>query len=296
VFGGQDVCLNDATAERKRQPKGSVSLVRRHRVYLRAMTERAQLAVTFDVDAESVWLAASPDYERRLSTLSEARYGVGRGLTRVLELLERYEAQATFYVPGATAERHPTAITRVLEAGHVVGHHGHDHLKSHAIDADSQRREIERGFEALERLGVKPDGYRSPAWELTPETLALLGEAQFVWDSSLMEDDRPYEIEAGTHTLIELPVHWTLDDWPWFGWTDEAGGSLGDADMVARVWEHELRVAIDEKRPITITMHPEVIGRPHRLLALERVLVVARASDIPVVSHATLAASVGAAR
>lgn len=52
----------------------------------------AQIALTFDVDAESVWLATSPDYARRLTTLSEARYGVGRGLDRILELLERYRA------------------------------------------------------------------------------------------------------------------------------------------------------------------------------------------------------------
>src|SRR5205085_9259062 len=61
------------------------------------MSGQGQLALTFDLDVESVWLAASPDYERRLSTLSEARYGVGRGLTRILDLLGRYEAIATFY-------------------------------------------------------------------------------------------------------------------------------------------------------------------------------------------------------
>jgi peptidoglycan/xylan/chitin deacetylase (PgdA/CDA1 family) len=259
------------------------------------MPPAAQLALTFDVDAESVWLAASPDYERRLSTLSEARYGVGRGLTRILELLERYEGVGTFYIPGSTAERHPAAVERIIAAGHVVGHHGHDHLKSHRIEAAEQRREIERGLAALDRFGITPGGYRSPAWELTPETLGLLGEHGFEWDSSLMEDDRPYEIEAGDRKLIELPVHWTLDDWPWFGWTEDGGGSLGDPDLVAGVWEAELKQAVEEERPLTITMHPEVIGRPHRLVALERALVIARASSVPIVSHATVAAEAVAA-
>jgi peptidoglycan/xylan/chitin deacetylase (PgdA/CDA1 family) len=256
------------------------------------MGGQAQLALTFDVDAESVWLAASPEYERRLSTLSEARYGVGRGLSRVLDLLARHEAVATFYVPGVTALHHPQAVERILDAGHVVGHHGHQHLKSHRVDAGLQRREIERGLEALAGVGVRPDGYRSPAWELTPETLSLLAEFGFVWDSSLMEDDRPYEIDAAGRTLVELPVHWTLDDWPWFGWTEDGGGSLGDPWLVARVWGHELRCAIDEQRALTVTMHPEVIARPHRLVALEGVLDQAQAAALPVVSHSDLAASV----
>ena len=111
----------------------------------------AQLALTFDVDAESVWLAASPDYARRLTTLSEARYGVGRGLGRVLELLDRHGAAGTFYVPGATAERHPDAVRRILAAGHGIGHHGHNHLKSHRVDAETQREEIEKGARGTRR-------------------------------------------------------------------------------------------------------------------------------------------------
>ena len=243
----------------------------------------AQLALTFDVDAESIWLGASPGYEGRLSTLSEARYGVGRGLERILALLERHRATATFYVPGATAERHPDAVRRIVAGGHVIGHHGHDHLKSHTVSADVQRQEIERGLDALDALGVRPDGYRSPAWELTPETLSLLGEAGFRWDSSLMEDDRPYRLQ-GT-TLIELPVHWTLDDWPWFGWTEDGGGNLADPAVVARVWEHELRSAVHEQRLLTLTMHPEVIARPHRLAALERIIEAAVDAGVPLVSH-----------
>src|SRR5690349_14368697 len=89
----------------KYQPCNCAALVRRGAAMVAAMSGQGQLAVTFDVDAESVWLAASPAYEQRLSTLSEARYGVGRGLTRVLELLDRCEAPGTFYVPGATAQR-----------------------------------------------------------------------------------------------------------------------------------------------------------------------------------------------
>ena len=47
------------------------------------------VSLTFDVDAESGWLSEGEAYARRLSTLSEARYGVTRGLPRILEILRR---------------------------------------------------------------------------------------------------------------------------------------------------------------------------------------------------------------
>lgn len=108
--------------------------------------DEAEVAVclTFDVDAETAWLAESSESERRLSSLSERRYGIARGLPRILELLQNHSARGTFYVPGATAERHPEAIRDLATRGHEIGHHGHLHLRSHQISAEQQRSEIRR--------------------------------------------------------------------------------------------------------------------------------------------------------
>ena len=109
----------------------------------------------------------------------------------------------------------------ILEDGHEVGHHGYIHLRSDKVSPAEQREEIEKGFAALEAAGApRPRGYRSPAWELTPETFALLVEYGFAYDSQLMGDDRPYVEEHDGLRLLELPVHWSLDDWPRFGWYD----------------------------------------------------------------------------
>src|SRR3954471_15182764 len=127
----------------------------------------AQVAVslTFDVDAESGWLGEDEAYARRLSTLSEGRYGVTRGLPRILEILDRHDVKGTFYTPGDTAERHTEALKDVLALAHEIAHHGYLHLRSDGIDEAKQRDEIERGTEALRtRLGVDPRGYRSPSW------------------------------------------------------------------------------------------------------------------------------------
>ncbi len=237
--------------------------------------EGADVAVslTFDVDAESGWLGEGEAYARRLSTLSEGRYGVTRGLPRILEILRATGVRATFYVPGDTAERHTEALREVMAAGHENGHHGYLHLRSDSISAAAQREEIERGTAALqERLGVTPRGYRSPSWELTPETFALLLEHGFEWDSSLMGDDRPYHHDG----LLELPVHWSLDDWPHLHWKPGRGDAFTAPEAFLATWLAEFESALADRRHMTFTMHPEVIGRGHRAALLQRLIVAMR--------------------
>jgi len=106
------------------------------------------------VDAESGWLGEDPAYADRLSTLSEARYGITRGLPRILQTLARHDVKATFYVPGYTAELHTDAIKRIHAEGHELGHHGHMHLRSDAITPAQQREEIERELEALKPIAT----------------------------------------------------------------------------------------------------------------------------------------------
>lgn len=231
------------------------------------------VALTFDVDAESGLLGEGDGYARRLSSLSEGRFGVTRGVPRILELLRRYSVPATFFVPGHTADQHPETVEAILEGGHEVGHHGYLHLRSDHLSAADQRLEIERGLTALAAAGApRPLGYRSASWELTPETFGLLVEHAFTYDSSCMGDDRPYVERYGPLSLLEIPVHWSLDDWPHFGWSIDNGGNVTGTDTLLRSWTAEHAHARAERRMVTYTMHPEVIGRGYRITALEQLL------------------------
>jgi peptidoglycan/xylan/chitin deacetylase (PgdA/CDA1 family) len=240
------------------------------------------LAITVDVDGEAGLPDGGRDYAHRLSSRSEREYGLLRGLPRILELLESFSAPATFYVPGVTAQRHPEAMRSLLVAGHELGHHGHTHRRPDLLSEGEQREEIERGLEALSAFGPRPLGYRAPGWELTPVTLDLLAQHAFAYDSSLMGDDRPYVIG----TLVELPVHWSLDDAPYFAASPGVGG-LWD------VWRRELELAAGEARPVTLTLHPEILGRPHRAEILRLVLDLARRLELRTVTHASLAEASG---
>ena len=246
----------------------------------------AQLSITVDVDGTAGLPRGGAGYEHRLSCWSERTYGLAAGLPRVLAVLESFAAPATFYVPGVTAERHPDEIAALAVVPHELAHHGHTHRFPHTLSAPDQRSELIEGSAALTTVtGRTPRGYRAPGWELTRVTLDALGAGGFVWDSSLMGDDRPYLVAAGGTQLVELPVHWALDDAPHFAHTTDPSGLLA-------VWLAELATAVDEQALLTITLHPEILGRPHRLDVLRRLLDAAGAAGAQLVTHAEAAAVV----
>jgi peptidoglycan-N-acetylglucosamine deacetylase len=236
------------------------------------------VSITVDVDGEAGLPDGGRAYARRLTSRSERLYGLLRGLPRVLDVLAEFEVRATFYVVGVVALRQPDELRGVLEAGHELGHHGHTHRRPDLLTAAEQRAELEDGLAALRSLsGVEVRGYRAPGWELTPATLRLIAGLGFTHDSSLMADDRPYVVGG----LVELPVHWTLDDAPHFERTT-------DPDPLLRCWLAELDCAVAEDRHITYTLHPEILGRPHRLGVLRRLLEAAR--EVGTLTHSEAAA------
>jgi peptidoglycan-N-acetylglucosamine deacetylase len=246
------------------------------------------VCLTFDVDAEAGLGAELTTSRHRLGTLTEHEFSVRRGLPRIVELLGEHGLRGTFYVPGATAQRYPEAIRALVDAGHEIAHHGHHHLASHELDATRQAAEIDEGLAALRPFLGAAFGYRSPAWELTPETADLLVARSFAYDSSLMGDDRPYWLRAGSGRILELPIHWSLDDYIWFGMGRGTQPTASSAWLEA--WTDELACAARDDRPATLTFHPEVIGRGYRALALGRLLAQLAGTNTTVLTHGELAA------
>ena len=245
------------------------------------------LSFDFDADSGAGWRGLGD----KLTTLSGYRFGATRGIHRILDLLDRHEITSTFYVPGDVIESWPHEVLAIAERGHEVAHHGYAHQLSDRISAAAQREELERGIVAHEELlGRRPIGYRSPGWELTPETFGLLCEAGFRYDSSCMGDDRPYVEEHGEHRILELPVHWSLDDWPFYGFSRERGGNVVGPDAPLAVWLEEFESALDERRHVTYTWHPEISGRGYRARVLERLIEAMRSrAEVWFSTHAQVA-------
>jgi peptidoglycan/xylan/chitin deacetylase (PgdA/CDA1 family) len=207
---------------------------------------------------------------------------------RVLERLGALGLPATFFIPGHTIESFPAECEAILAAGHEVAHHSYAHVDPSRQTPAEERADMERALAALDRLGVRPLGYRSPSAGMSPATLSLLEEHGFLYDSSLMADDfRPYRPRIGDQVtreqplrrgrearLWELPMCFELDDWPHFqfafGPPYRAG--LSAPSKALEIWTAEfdwMHRHVDGGL-LTVCMHPQVIARGHRMAMLER--------------------------
>ena len=244
------------------------------------------VCLTFDFDALSVWLGDHPCATPAM--LSRGEYGARVGVPRILKLLAAYDILATFFVPGHTAESFPDAVYTILDAGHEVAHHGFGHQDPSTQSPEEERQSMERGLEILTHfLGHPPLGYRSPSWDYSSVTLSLLVEYGFLYDSSLFADDfHPYHPRVGDRvgvdrplqpgrevTLWEFPVDFCLDDWPHFTFSfDPLQVGLSAPSKVLEIWTGECQYMVEHEESgiFTLTMHPQVIGRGHRMALLER--------------------------
>jgi peptidoglycan/xylan/chitin deacetylase (PgdA/CDA1 family) len=229
------------------------------------------LALTFDVDARSVMLAASPANAGRASLMSHQDYGPNVGVPRLLALLGDYGLRATFFVPGATAHDYPGLLDAILAAGHEVGHHGYLHESLIGVNESTERRYLELGLEALDKIGgVRPTGYRAPWWETTNSTRLLLREYGFGYDTSYFDADTPYVVPGTEGQLLEMPVSWALDDWERYAfWPAVTGdGRIDRPSEVAGAWLEEIEAIHAVGGLAVLTMHPFLSGRPARAAAL----------------------------
>ena len=247
---------------------------------------RLSVCLTFDFDCMSVWIGSMKS--NNPSMISRGEFGA-MALPRILTLLRRHAIVATFFVPGHTAHAFPDAIAQIAAEGHEIGHHGWVHENPAERDLDSERANLERGLEALERAAsVRPLGYRSPAWDFSQNTVELLMEHGFLYDSSCMGSDFwPYYLRTGDSwsldepyvfgdvvDMVEIPVSWGLDDFPPFEFILGGNTGLSAPSAVEEIWRGDFDYAYAHCAGgvYDLTLHPQVIGRGHRLLMLERLI------------------------
>jgi peptidoglycan/xylan/chitin deacetylase (PgdA/CDA1 family) len=231
--------------------------------------------LTFDFDAESLWLARDPANAQRPGILSQGTYGAKVGVPKILELLDESGIKGTFFVPGWTAERHTERLELILRHGHEVGHHSYDHVYVSPDFPEKEEEDLVRGLEALKRtVGIVPRGYRSPAWDVSANMLRLLAAYGFAYDSSMMDQIDPYRLRTadGAPGPVELPVHWSLDDAPFALFSIASPRPIFSNDHILRVWKDEFREIYRWGGLFDLTMHPQVIGRPSRIALLRELI------------------------
>ena len=231
---------------------------------------RVAVALSFDVDNETVNLRFG---QPTVGELSQGQYGARAALPRVMRLLDRHAIPASFFIPAMSLMIDRGQVDLIKRSGrHEFAVHGWIHEMNTGLPADVERRLVQQAIDTLTALtGTRPVGYRAPSWNFSPNTMSIVRELGFLYESSLMADDAPYELlQDGKPTgIVELPVEWILDDAPLFS---PRGTNYASPREVAQVWIDEFDKAYEERSLFLLTLHPHVSGHRSRIKALELLL------------------------
>jgi peptidoglycan-N-acetylglucosamine deacetylase len=253
--------------------------------------KRCAVVLTFDMDGQTAFMGGRSKTDDP-ALLSRGEFGPRVGARRILELLRTYDIPATWFVPGLIADTYPQLVRDVHAAGHEIGHHGynHEHFPTAFNSKHHEAAVLQRGIEAiLSVTGVRPLGFRAPEDGISKNTVDLLLDNGFLYDSSMSaEDYRPYRVRSGdlydvergliqfgTETeLIELPFYQALDDFPIFERWRGLQPGLRPPSVAREIWitDFEYCYRNIDRGVWLLVCHPFVIGRGHRMALLEEVI------------------------
>jgi peptidoglycan-N-acetylglucosamine deacetylase len=264
------------------------------------MAKEIRVAFGVDVDAVAGWLGSyggedSPD------DISRGVFAGEVGTPRILELFRRYELPSTWFIPGHSIETFPEQTKAVADAGHEIGVHGYSHENPIAMTAEQEEAVLTHCINLVESVsGKRPTGYVAPWWEFSNITNELLLKHGIKYDHSLMHRDfEPYYVRVGDSwtkinydtdaeswmkplvrgeetDLVEIPANWYLDDLPPMMFIKSSPNSHGFVSPrhLEEMWRDQFDWVYREMdyAAFTMTIHPDVSGRPQVLLMLERLI------------------------
>jgi peptidoglycan/xylan/chitin deacetylase (PgdA/CDA1 family) len=251
---------------------------------------RLAVALAFDSDHETSELR---DGGKSIGRLAWGQYGNRVGIPRILSLLERHGVPASFYVPAVTALLYPDEQRAITAAGHEIGVHGWIHELNSVLNYKDERDLMERSIDTLEKIcGVRPKGLRSPSADFSENTLQLLVELGFSYDSSLGADDDCYELmlNGKPSGVVEIPFEWVRDDAVYFMMHRHQGvRPYTPPSDVFDIFRRELDAAHAEGGLFELTMHPHVITYRSRIWIVEEIIKHAKAlGDVWFATHAEI--------
>lgn len=232
------------------------------------------LLITVNVHGLGPEAAEAPGTELH-GRFAHGAYAYRIGMARLLETLRRLQAPATLFWPSGEASRMPALLEQCLRDGHEIASHGRA-FEDHAALAPAEEADIlGEARDMLTRLaGVAPTGFRSPTGTLSAATIGLLGPLGYRYDSSFLDDDAPYALDADGGTgMVELPWSEGLTDATHFR-------RRLTQDRAEAFLTEELDALLPVAGYACLTVHPRAdigLARASRLPILERLI--ARARD-----------------
>lgn len=238
---------------------------------------RCAVVVTVDYNDIHGILTQAPEVAGRDKTLSVWRYGSQRGVERLLGLLAELGVPGTWCIPGIVGEENPGHIQAIQAGGHEIACAGYRHQNYDNLTLAEQVADIAQGCEALTRLtGTRPAGFRIPAGNGAPGLLQALHGQGIRWSSSWRGDDLPFAHPTAPE-VIELPLHYELEDEPYFAFNLSPAVPPGQSRIAS--YSHtlgNLQMDFAGFRRFglcyVLRLHPEIIATPGRIGVLRDLL------------------------
>jgi len=227
---------------------------------------RCVVAITVDFDG--------PSHEKGRQLLpygvnSWGRYSGRRGVRRFMDMFERNGIPSSFFVPGYDAECYPDLVKEIDRRGFEVGAHGYLH---EAWDLGDQEEPLLRRTHNIltDLVGRPPRGWRSPSGRKSGDTLRILRELGYMYDSSDKDYDLPYMVRMHGKRLsdmVELPSSaYSLDDFPFYKF------SMTPPSEVLEHFKQEFDTLYHENGYFMLMLHPRSgwgSGTPARVRIIE---------------------------
>ena len=231
------------------------------------------VALSFDSDHETNELR---DGGKSIGRMSWGQYGSRVGVPRIAKLLARHSVRTSFYVPAVTALLYPDEQRALAAEGHEIAIHGWIHELNSTLPREAELDLMRRASDTLEKItGTRPVGMRTPSWDFSPNTLAIVKELGLQYDSSLMADEDCYELLLnGEPTgVVEIPVEWVRDDAVYF-WMNRfaAQRPYTPPTAVFDIFRREFDAAYDEGGIFQLTCHPHVIAYRSRIWIIDELI------------------------
>lgn len=238
---------------------------------------KCAVTISFDIDGKERWLArARAGKEEFASPLLShyGEYGPKVAMPRILDMFDEYDIPGGFFIPGMVAEEHPEMTQKIHEAGHEIGFHGHTHAGLAGLSDEEEAEEFARALDTFESLiGETPVGYRQ--WS-SQRTLNRAIELDFEYGSMTSANDIPYVLEGEAGDIIEVPVHASISDTAYFTFQLAPvlphQNGIDSPSKVYDIWSSEFDGCYKRGRLFHLVLHPQMIGRPHRLEMLEELI------------------------
>jgi len=208
--------------------------------------------------------------DRELIQESTFEYGSRVGHWRILDLLDRYRAKCTVFACGMALEQNPAIAEALVQRGHDIAGHGYRWIPHYGMSEAEEREDVRRAIASIRAMtGVKILGWFTRPVPTT-HTRRILAEEGLLYDCTAVNDDLPYFDRVADRPFLILPYSLDTNDirfWKGFAFTAQ-----DFFEYMRDTFDTLYAESLHTPRMMSVGLHGRVVGRPGRIVALERFL------------------------